>query len=175
MPTESELRNIKRYITTHDEAGQSVFSSVDDNPPAVTNPTPATLFFCYATQNFPVDIKQERDIERYQNFVDNPPGIIIPGGSAARIVDFPPSHTSAMHRTVSVNYNFVIEGELEIVLDSGETRLMKPGDVLVQRAIGHAWRNPSSTKWARIAAVSFPVVADGMKESGLEGVLKSDQ
>lgn len=79
-----------------------------------------------------------------------------------------------MHRTVSVNYNFIIEGELEIMLDSGETRLMKPGDVLVQRAINHAWRNPSSTKWARIAAVSFPAVADGMKESGLEGALKSE-
>jgi hypothetical protein len=51
---------------------------------------------------------------------------------------------------------------------------MQVGDVLVQRAINHSWRNPSSTKWARIAAVSFPVVADGMKESGLEGVLKSD-
>lgn len=63
---------------------------------------------------------------------------------------------------------------MEIILDSGETRLMKVGDVLVQRAINHSWRNPSSTKWARIAAVSFPVVADGMKESGLEGVLKSD-
>lgn len=174
MPTENDLRNIKRYITTHDEAGQSVFSSIDDNPPAVTNPTPANLFLCYATQNFPVEIQHEQDIERYQHFVDNPPGIIIPGGSAARIVDFPPNYTSAMHRTVSVNYNFIIEGELEIMLDSGETRLMKPGDVLVQRAINHAWRNPSSTKWARIAAVSFPAVADGMKESGLEGALKSE-
>ncbi|RAO71384.1 uncharacterized protein BHQ10_007396 [Talaromyces amestolkiae] len=174
MPIESQLRDIKRYITTNNEAGESVFSSVDDNPPAVTNPTPANLFFCYATQNFPVDIKHEKDIERYQHFIDNPPGIIIPGGSAARIVDFPPDFTSAMHRTVSVNYNFVIDGEVEIMLDSGEMRLMKPGDVLVQRSVNHAWRNPSSTKWARIAAVSFPAVADGMKESGLEGVLKSE-
>lgn len=175
MSIENHLRDIKRYITTHDEAGQSVFiSSMDENPPAVTNPTPANLFLCYATQNFPVDIKHEKDIDRYQHFIDNPPGIIIPGGSAARIIDFPPSFTSVMHRTVSVNYNFIIEGEMEIILDSGETRLMKVGDVLVQRAINHSWRNPSSTKWARIAAVSFPVVADGMKESGLEGVLKSD-
>ncbi|KAH8691678.1 cupin domain protein, partial [Talaromyces proteolyticus] len=148
------LRDIKRYITTHDEAGRSVFAkSLDDNPPAAVNPTPASLFLCYATQNFPVEIQQEKDIERYKQFIKNPPGIIVPGGSAARIVDFPPSYTSAMHRTVSVNYNFVIEGEIEIILDSEQTRLMKPGDVLVQRAINHYWRNPSSTKWARIAAV----------------------
>lgn len=173
----SELREIKRYITTHDESGRSVFAkSIDDNPPAsAANTGPANLFFCYATQNFPIDIQAEKDIERYKHLLNNPPpGIVIPGGSAARIFDVPPSYSSPMHRTLSVNYNFVIEGEIEIVLDSGETRLMKQGDVLVQRAINHYWRNPSNDKWARIAAVSFPVVDEGTKESGLEGVFKSE-
>ena len=131
------------------------------------------LFFCYGTQNFPVEIQKEKDIERYRYFMDNHVGIIIPGGSAARVVDFPPSYMSVMHRTVSVNYNFVIEGEIEVMLDSQETRLMKPGDVLVQRAINHCWRNPSSTNWAGIAAVSLSALADGMTETGLEDDFRS--
>ena len=46
-----------------------------------------------------------------------------------------------MHRTVSLDYGVVLEGEVELVLDSGETRLMKRGDVSVQRGTNHAWRN----------------------------------
>jgi quercetin dioxygenase-like cupin family protein len=61
-----------------------------------------------------------------------------------------------MHRTISVNYNFVIQGQLELILDSGETRTLGPGDMVVQRAINHAWRNPSQTSWARIAAMALP-------------------
>lgn len=40
-----------------------------------------------------------------------------------------------------------------MVLDSGETRLMHRGDVAVQRATMHAWRNTSQTEWARMIFV----------------------
>ena len=46
-----------------------------------------------------------------------------------------------MNKTVSLNYGIVLEGEIELVLDSGETKLMKRGDACVQRATNHAWRN----------------------------------
>ena len=38
-----------------------------------------------------------------------------------------------MHRTQSLDFGVVLEGEIELVLDSGETRLLKRGDVAVQR------------------------------------------
>lgn len=78
-----------------------------------------------------------------------------------------------MHRAISVTYNFVIEGELEVTLDSGEKKVLRPGDTLVQRGINHAWRNASDTKWARLAAVSFAAIAPpGMKEAGTEGIIE---
>ena len=43
-----------------------------------------------------------------------------------------------MHRTESVDYGFVIEGELTLVLDDAEVAL-KPGSVVVQRGSNHAW------------------------------------
>ena len=96
----------------------------------MVTPLSMNLSFCYATQHFPVYIGNERYIGKYNEFAKTPMGIIVPDGTTARVVDFPPNYTSAMHRMISVNYNFVIEGEIEIILDSGETRLMKQGDVL---------------------------------------------
>ncbi|MBS0452692.1 MAG: cupin domain-containing protein [Proteobacteria bacterium] len=47
-----------------------------------------------------------------------------------------------MHRTETVDYGVVIEGELTLVLDKGEVPL-KPGSVVVQRGTNHAWANRS--------------------------------
>ncbi len=47
-----------------------------------------------------------------------------------------------MHRTESVDYGVVIEGELTLVLDDSEV-LLKPGSVVVQRGTNHAWANRS--------------------------------
>ena len=47
-----------------------------------------------------------------------------------------------MHRTESVDYGVVIEGELTLVLDEGEV-LLRAGSVVVQRGTNHAWANRS--------------------------------
>jgi quercetin dioxygenase-like cupin family protein len=61
-----------------------------------------------------------------------------------------------MHRTVSLDYGVVMLGEIELILDSGETHLMKAGDICVQRGTMHAWRNTSQTEWARMLYVLQP-------------------
>lgn len=58
-----------------------------------------------------------------------------------------------MHRTKTLDYVFVIEGKLELTLGGGEKRIMKSGDVCVQRASMHAWKNMSNTEIARFGAV----------------------
>lgn len=152
-----DLSTPQRYVTTHNGDGMAIFSSALPNqPPQSTLSDGMEVSFCYATTRIPAKLDQDRDIDDYQHLVQNPPGIVISNGSAARIVDFPPGHAGTMHRTLSVNYNFVIQGRLELLLDSGETRTLNPGDMVVQRAINHAWRNPSQTSWARIAAMALP-------------------
>ena len=47
-----------------------------------------------------------------------------------------------MHRTESVDYGIVIEGEVTLVLDDSEVAL-KPGSVVIQRGTNHAWANRS--------------------------------
>lgn len=76
-----------------------------------------------------------------------------PAGTTFRIVQFPPDSMIAehqdqrrpedlMHRTPSIDYAYVIEGEVYAVLDK-EERLMRAGDVLVQRGTNHNWSNRS--------------------------------
>jgi mannose-6-phosphate isomerase-like protein (cupin superfamily) len=47
-----------------------------------------------------------------------------------------------MHRTETVDYGIVIEGEITLVLDNSEV-LLRPGSVVVQRGTNHAWANRS--------------------------------
>lgn len=47
-----------------------------------------------------------------------------------------------MHRTESIDYGIVMEGELTLVLETGDVDL-KPGSVVIQRGTNHAWANRS--------------------------------
>jgi hypothetical protein len=101
------------------------------------------------------------------------------GGSLLRIVDFPPdkNYDEAQlkqflddsgvrdksggrhfwfHKTESLDYAIVLEGEIWALLDEGET-LMRAGDVLIQRATNHSWANRSD-KPCRMAFVLLDLV-----------------
>jgi hypothetical protein len=77
------------------------------------------------------------------------------------------THTDAgalhpfMHRTQTIDYGIVIEGEITLIVDRGES-IIKAGDVVVQRGTNHAWANRSG-KNCRIAFV----LIDGAFEPGL--------
>jgi naringenin degradation protein FdeH len=49
-----------------------------------------------------------------------------------------------MHRTESVDYAVVLEGEITMLLDDSEVHL-KTGDVVIQRGTNHAWSNRSGS------------------------------
>jgi len=48
-----------------------------------------------------------------------------------------------MHRTETVDYAVVLEGEITLLLDEGEVSL-KAGDIVIQRGTNHAWSNRSN-------------------------------
>lgn len=65
------------------------------------------------------------------------------GKSGSDAIDRSTEHKHAgMHRTDSVDYAFVLKGEIWAILDEGETRL-RAGDALIQRGTNHAWSNRS--------------------------------
>jgi len=54
-----------------------------------------------------------------------------------------------MHRTETIDYVIVLEGEIEMDMDNSTVKL-RAGDVMVQRGTNHAWANRGSVR-ARVA------------------------
>ena len=46
-----------------------------------------------------------------------------------------------MHRTNTVDYALVLEGEIWLGMDGGETIHLQRGDTVIQNGTRHAWRN----------------------------------
>lgn len=87
------------------------------------------------TTSFPPDLNQDADVRQHdEKMASGKLGLVSGGGTVLRYVDFAPQYECMMHRTQSVDYGIVIEGQIESVLDSGETQVMGRGDVMVQRA-----------------------------------------
>jgi quercetin dioxygenase-like cupin family protein len=70
---------------------------------------------------------------------------------------YPDGPHPGMHETDSIDYSIVLSGEIYAVLDK-EERLLKAGDVLIQRGTNHAWANRSG-EVCRIAFVLVPATA----------------
>ncbi|NIB43413.1 cupin domain-containing protein [Pseudomaricurvus alkylphenolicus] len=66
-----------------------------------------------------------------------------------------------MHRTESIDYGLVIEGEVTLILDTEEV-LLTPGSVVVQRGTNHAWANRTEA----VARMAF-VLIDGTYDPGI--------
>lgn len=66
-----------------------------------------------------------------------------------------------MHRTETIDYGIVLEGELTLILDRVETTV-QAGDIVVQRGTNHAWANRSG----RNCRIAF-ILIDGKYTDGL--------
>jgi mannose-6-phosphate isomerase-like protein (cupin superfamily) len=60
------------------------------------------------------------------------------------------SRHAFMHRTETVDYGIVLEGEITAVLEGTET-VLRAGDICVQRGTNHAWHNRTDA----VARVAF--------------------
>jgi mannose-6-phosphate isomerase-like protein (cupin superfamily) len=185
---------IHRVVTGHDAQGNAVVAS--DGPlPVVTElkAVPGTVFhevWCTTGAPAPVDNGPDPTVGPLMlppprhgtriRFVDIPPDtpeLLARSADSVRagfseIGDAGASTATAgaphplMHRTETVDYGVVIEGELTLVLDRGEVQL-KPGSVVVQRGTNHAWANRSG----RPCRMLF-VLVDGQYEPGVGQTLK---
>ena len=66
-----------------------------------------------------------------------------------------------MHRTETIDYGIVLEGEIVLIVDEKET-LVCTGDVVIQRGTNHGWANRSGDN----CRVAF-ILIDGTFEEGL--------
>ena len=147
-----DLPGVTTYFTGHDESsGKAIVQSV--RPGSWTPLLQNQLAFnvAYTTSQFPVSFTNNADIATHDDLLASGTlGLTNPNGTVARIVDFAPGSAPIIHRTQSLDYGIVIEGAVEMVLDSGESKVLRRGDVAVQRGTMHGWKNLSETEWARM-------------------------
>jgi mannose-6-phosphate isomerase-like protein (cupin superfamily) len=177
---------IRRIVTGRDEQGNSVFVSDDFAPRAqsfasIPGQAMAQL---WTTPAYPALVEKGRDPTLdYASLI--PP----PGGTSIAMFDFPPDTVMqnlvdgaqafgelsaalpgliesfepdhpGMHTTATIDYGIILEGEMWLELDNGESRLVKAGDIVIQNGTRHAWRNKSD----RIARALFVMIGASRPE-----------
>lgn len=161
------LAPFKRVVTGHDAQGRAVVASSGPTPNAFAlAAVPGTVFHeIWNSSASPVPLDNADDPSNKP--LQLSPG---PQGSVIRVVDIPPDSVQnqvsdenaaavfaeigearagtgpangkhkLMHRTETLDYGIVTEGEVWLVLDEEEVHLTR-GDVVVQRGTNHAWSN----------------------------------
>ncbi|KAF5023800.1 hypothetical protein F66182_4156 [Fusarium sp. NRRL 66182] len=150
----NDLPTVSMVMTGHDEAGLSHVLTTE--PPmtawhdSVDNGQMA-FYSLYHTVGSPANTEQDYNLHaRLMHDSPSGPPLVVTDGTVARMVDFAPGYTTVLHRSLSIDYGVVIEGSVDLVLDSGEVRNIERGGTIVQRGTMHAWRNPHPTNWARV-------------------------
>jgi hypothetical protein len=169
-----DYKPVRRLVTGEDAEGRSCFVFDGPAPNCVIDPGVPKAQVIWATGE--AAAKGDDPAPAGHRF-----GFHSPGGSIFRIAEFPPDSQADhaglarfleqqgvgdndkprhfwFHKTRTLDYAMCLEGEIVALLDK-EERLMRPGDVLVQRATNHSWSNRSD-KPCRMAFILI-ALADG--------------
>jgi quercetin dioxygenase-like cupin family protein len=159
----------RRVVTGHTPDGVSVV--LTDGPVPVSKQIPedgVAFHEIWNTAGAPARITATEESEPTERELAVPPP---PRGTKIRINEFAPGFLnearlqSPVHRTASVDYGIVLEGEITLVLDDSEVTL-RAGDVVVQRGTDHAWANRGDA----VCKVAF-VLVDGEFDPSLLNTL----
>ncbi len=168
----AEAVNIRRIVTGHDETGKAIF--IEDR----ICPHRFAIGGCENFVTAEIWRQTETPVNNDGDYMDtadrsfhiNPD----PNGNVFRIMQFPPDgelgmkedgvtpEPPMMHRTASLDYAMVLDGEVYAVIDGGET-LMKKGDILIQRGTIHAWSNRSGKPCTILFVLSAANPTPGME------------
>ncbi|KAI0010977.1 hypothetical protein F4779DRAFT_262428 [Xylariaceae sp. FL0662B] len=179
--TTSDLPAINRFITSHDSNGKASYSKDFEERmnfwTVYTGEGQSAGFeLGYVTDGFPVQLNGDEDLANFKeaHLSREKSGLVKHGGTVLRYCDIPPGTRSPMHRIVSLDYGILISGELDSILDSGEVRTIRPGDVVIQRGTMHQWHNRSKG-WARIVFIllhALRIEIDGYQLGEVQGRMR---
>ena len=161
--------NTYRRVVTENINGKSVVQSDGPMPAYEFRTVPGYEHTLIWVNPVTPDLSKEQRFDRYPDSVV--PG---PGGTSLHFVTFPPGSVFAdpsfdgtaaqeealirlrgladhfekedpgMHKTNTVDYAVVYDGEIWLELDDAKTIHLKRGDVVVQNGTRHAWRNKAT-------------------------------
>jgi quercetin dioxygenase-like cupin family protein len=91
-------------------------------------------------------------------------------GSRFTMMEFLPGNEGHLHRTDTIDYVICISGEIDMLLDNGETVTLHAGDVLIQRGTNHAWINRGDRP-CRLAVVLLDALPK--REGSISGLVSA--
>jgi hypothetical protein len=190
---------VRRVVTGVDERGRSYVVSDGDAPNVFRSPTVSGFGAAQVWTTPPGPVSNEGAADQAPGDAEIPmyPEL---GGTIFRVADFPPddaydnagkdglfadiggeearggaTHSGDrhfwFHKTDSIDFAVVLEGEIWLLLDEGECRL-EAGDVIVQRGTAHSWSNRSGKpcRMAFLLLGALPVpAAEAAEEEQLAG------
>ncbi|MFL5088170.1 MAG: cupin domain-containing protein [Xanthobacteraceae bacterium] len=149
MSTQPDDPPIRRFVTGHDakNVAKVIMQGPASNAKYPSPGTVSTMIWC--TDETPADSSVGEQVEDLGARIlgTAPPA----NGTRFAVIDFPPGNQPRMHRTETIDYVIVLEGEIEMDMDQSTVKL-KQGDIMVQRGTNHAWANRSNAR-ARVAFV----------------------
>ena len=166
---------MKRVVTGNDESGKSYFVHAGATPGRldlgravneevwVDDPTrtdPSAEWDPAEDERFHLEPPEGGSVVRVFTFLPADHPIDLPiaelTANAARFDtgDTMEEDNPGMHTTRTIDYGIVVSGEIDLELDAGMVHLTA-GDVVVQRATRHAWRNLSG----KPCTVAFVLIA----------------
>jgi quercetin dioxygenase-like cupin family protein len=83
----------------------------------------------------------ERAAETGRGEAEPPAGVGVGEEQMPGLMEVFDPERPGMHKTDSIDYSYIISGEMYLELDNGEEVLIRQGDTVVQRGTWHAWHN----------------------------------
>lgn len=180
------LPPITRVVTGHDDSGKAVITEQGPAPAQYPIAAVPGMHFQEIWNTSALPVALDNGADPTQRPLRLAP---MPSGGLIRVVDIPPdsiqnqasddaiaatlaavgapanevggSRHKLMHRTQTLDYGILVQGELWLMLDEQEVRLT-PGDVVVQRGTRHAWSNRTE----EMARIVF-ILHDGYYTDGI--------
>lgn len=160
-------KHLRRVVTGHDSNGKSLILSDGMAPNVRTKNTGVDFIEIWNTNTTPAPITATEPEPTNGPLVVPP----VANGTKIRVNDFYPGHIDKlparadgrhkmMHRTLSIDYGIVLEGEIYMIMDDDEV-LLKAGDIVVQRGTDHAWENRSN----QLCRMAFILVGGELTET----------
>lgn len=160
MPQQSPqqpLPQVRRIVTGHNANVQAIIQqdSLMSARPAEHGPYITRLWSSNELPPNP-NASTGRDMGLVETGLSN-------NGTICRIVDFPPKSKGMVHRSMTLDYIYCVQGEAVLVLDDGSRTAVQAGELVVQQATMHGWDNETGD-WARLLCILIraePPVVEG--------------
>lgn len=141
-----------RYVTGFNAEGKSVIKTKDTARWKQISDGLRSHNVIYSNDNM-ADLNDDADYKMHEALLDSGTmGLVKPRGTLMRLVDFAPGYPGRLHITKSLDFGIVLEGTVDMTMDSGELVALKRGDIVVQRGTMHRWSN-SGEGFARMVFI----------------------